>query len=403
MAIFTCKIGDADGSIQTRELEGGDAGQLTRMLEEQGVHVFSVKKKGFAFLSGGLSGRRLKNKDLLAFNQELLVLIRAGMPVLQTLDALSEHWRHNSRFATLLDQVRDDVKGGDALSVAMGRHGEALPRLYLASIQAGERTGDLVSVIRRYIEFQKRSELIRKKVISSLFYPIILLVVATMAVSMLLLYVVPTFSKIYSDSGSELPLVTRLLIDFTGGLRKWFPLLIAAGGLAIYQFRRWSSTATGRFRVDRWKLRLPTFGKVFNAYAVAVFSRTLATLLGSGIPLVESLRIAAGTLHNRYMESRLLEAVRNVEEGMSLTVSLRRLNIFPPLALRMLGIGEATGSLEDMLGDIAEYLESEVEEKVHILTTAIEPAIMVLMGVVVGFIIIAMYLPIFKIGGTVGG
>lgn len=403
MALFTCKLGTADGSILTQELEAENVLLLRQSLEDQGYHVFSIQKRLFSFLyDSGLGRRRLSNRDLLTFNQELLVLLKAGMPILQVLDALLERWQHNSRFSALLTQIRDDIKGGAALSGAMERHGDVFPRLYLASIRAGERTGDLPVTIRRYIQFLKRSEAVRKKVISSLLYPAILIVVALAAVLLLLVYVVPTFSQIYSDAGSQLPFLTRLLISATSGLRLTLPFALLGLVLCGLWFRAWSGTPTGRYRWDRFKLRLPLLGSIISGYAVTVFARTLTTLLGSGIPLVESLRISAGTLHNRYMEARLLESVRFVEEGSSLTAALERIHILPPLALRMLGIGETTGALEDMLADVAEHLEAEIEERLHLLTTAIEPAIMIIMGVLIGGIIVAMYLPVFKIAGTVG-
>jgi type IV pilus assembly protein PilC len=403
MALFICKIGLADGSIQTREVEGDDRVHLRQRLEEMGYHVFSIRKKLFSFLyATGLAGKKLATRDLLTFNQELLVLLKAGMPILQALDTLLEHWPGASRFSAVLSQVREDVKGGSTLSGALEQHGSAFPYLYVASVRAGERTGDLVLTIRRYIQFLKRSDEVRRKVVSALFYPAILVVVALLAVVLLLVYVVPTFSRIYADAGSQLPFLTRLLIGFTTGLRSWLPLVaVIVTGLALL-FRYWSRTINGSFRIDCWKLQLPLFGTLFSKYAVSVFSRTMCTLLGSGIPLVESLRNAAGTLHNRCMESKLQEAVRMVEEGISLSVALERIQIMPHLALRMLGVGEATGALEELFSDIAEYLEAEVEERLHLLTTAVEPAIMVLMGAVVGSIIIAMYLPVFRLAGTVG-
>lgn len=403
MALFTCKIGLADGSIQTRDVEGDDRAHLRQHLEKMGYHVFSIRKKLFSFLYvTGLAGKRLSTRDLLLFNQELLALLKAGMPILQILDTLLEHWSRTSRVFVILRQVREDVKGGCTLSGAMEQHGNAFPSLYIASVRAGERTGDLVVTIRRYILFLMRSDEVRKKVVAALFYPAILVVVACMAIALLLVYVVPTFSRIYADAGSQLPLLTRLLIGFASALRAWLPLIMVMITGLILLLRYWSKTTNGRFRIDRWQLQIPLFGPLFKKHAVSTFSRTMCTLLGSGIPLVESLRNAAGTLHNRFMEAKLLEAVRLVEEGVSLSAALERIQIMPHLALRMLGIGEATGALEEMFADIAEFLEAEVAERIQLLTTAVEPAIMILMGGIVGFIIIAMYLPVFRIAGTVG-
>lgn len=402
MSLFTCKLGASDGKILYRELEAEEPGMLRKSLEDQGFFVFEVKKKPLQFLfDKGIKRRSIDNRSLLTFNQELLVLIKAGMPILQVLDAILE--RHDSgKLPEILRQVRDDVKGGTALSSALEKHGRAFPHLYIASIRAGERTGDLPRTIRRYIQFLKRVDSVRKKVIAALFYPSILVIFACLAIALLLLYVVPTFAQVYSDAGSQLPLPTRILIEFTSFLRKFFPFAVLLGVGCAAAYRTWVGTESGRFTVDRFKLTVPFLGDVFTKYSVAGFTRTLATVLGSGIPIIESLRMSIGTLNNRYMEKRLFEAVRFIEEGGRLSVALERIHIMPPLALRMLGVGETTGSLEDMLIDISDYLEDELEERMHKLTTAIEPAIMLIMGVVIGVIIIAMYLPVFKIAGTVG-
>lgn len=402
MAIFSCKLGTSDGKILHREMEAAEPLVLRHSLEEQGFFVFEVKKKPFQFLfEKGFSRRRIDNRSLLTFNQEMLVLIKAGMPIMQVLDTILE--RHDTgRLPEALRQVREDVKGGTALSAALEKHGTMFPHLYVASIRAGERTGDLPRTIRRYIQYLKRVDGIRKKVVSAMFYPAIIMVVAFLAVMLLLVYVVPTFSQVYADAGSSLPLPTQMLIAFTSFLRRFFlpgVLLVAGAAMA---FRSWCATDNGRYLLDRFKLRVPVLGDVYTKYSVAGFTRTLATVLGSGIPIIESLRMSIGTLNNRYMEKQLFQAVRFIEEGGLISTAFERIGIMPPLALRMLGVGESTGALEDMLVDISDYLEDELEERMHILTTGIEPAIMVVMGIIIGGIIVTMYLPIFKIAGTVG-
>ena len=402
MSLYTCKLGASDGKIIYRELEAVDPAMLRKSLEDQGFFVFEVKQKPFQFLfDKGGKRRSIDNRAMLTFNQELLVLIKAGMPIMQVLDAILE--RHDSgKFSDILRQVREDVKGGAALSTALERHGRSFPHLYVASIRAGEKTGDLPRTIRRYIQYLKRVDSIRKKVVAALFYPSILVLFAFIALSLLLLYVVPTFAQVYADAGSQLPLPTRILIEITTMLKRFVPFAILLGIGAAAAYRTWVGTESGRYTVDRFKLTIPFGGDVFTKYSVAGFARTLATVLGSGIPIIESLRMSIGTLNNKYMEKRLFEAVRFIEEGGRLSTALERINIMPPLALRMLGVGETTGSLEDMLIDISDYLEDELEERMNLLTTAIEPAIMVVMGVVIGGVIIAMYLPVFKIAGTVG-
>jgi type IV pilus assembly protein PilC len=402
MALYSCKIGAADGKILVKDFEASDSSVLRKNLEDQGFYVFEVNKKAFQFLfDKGIKRKKIDNKALLTFNQEMLVLIKAGMPIMQVLDAILE--RHDSgALYEVLTQVRNDVKGGAALSVAMEKHGRAFPYLYVASIRAGERTGDLPQTIRRYIEYLKRVGVLRKKIVAAVFYPLILVVFACIAVLLLLVYVVPTFSQVYTDSGSQLPALTQLLIDFTSVLKKYILLFIAIGAGGVAAFRSWKNTEAGRYAFDRFILTIPVLGDIFNKYSVSGFTRTLATVLGSGIPIIESLRMSIGTLNNVFMEKRLFEAVRYIEEGGRLSAALERIHIMPPLALRMLGVGETTGALEDMLIDISNYLEDELEERMHILTTAIEPAIMLVMGVVIGVIIIAMYLPIFKMAGTIG-
>jgi type IV pilus assembly protein PilC len=402
MALYSCKLGASDGKILLRDFEAADGGVLRKNLEDQGFYVFEVKKKPFQFLfDKGIKRRKIDNRALLTFNQEMLVLIKAGMPIMQVLDAILERHESGALYEVLV-QVRDDVKAGAALSVAMEKHGRAFPYLYVASIRAGERTGDLPQTIRRYIEYLKRVGSLRKKIVAALFYPAILVVFAFIAIILLLLYVIPTFSQVYTDSGSQLPALTQLLITFTSIFRRYFLLLLVIIAALVAAFRSWKSTESGRYTFDRFKLTVPVVGDVFTKYSVAGFTRTLATVLGSGIPIIESLRMSIGTLNNVFMEKRLFEAVRFIEEGGRLSVALQRIHIMPPLALRMLGVGESTGSLEDMLIDISNYLEDELEERMHLLTTAVEPAIMLIMGVIIGVIIVAMYLPIFKIAGTVG-
>ncbi|GAW65562.1 type II secretion system protein [Geoanaerobacter pelophilus] len=401
MPVFTCKIGASDGKVLVKELDAVNAGLLRQSLEEQGYVVFELRKKPFQFLlESGIGRKKVGNKELLLFNQELLVLLKAGLPILQALDTILESG--GGKLNEILSAIREDVKGGMALSAAFEKFPRVFPHLYIASIRAGERTGDLPQTIRRYIAFLKRTEGFRGKVIGALIYPAILVTVAAVAVSLLLIYVVPTFSTIYADSGAALPMPTQILINFTGVLRHYLPLLLllVAGGVAA--FRRWIQTESGRYTVDGFKIKTPLLGAITSRYALAGFTRTLATVLGSGIPIVEAMRMSVGTLNNKVLERGLLLAVHRVEEGSKLSTALEGMKLMPPLALRMLTVGETTGSLEEMLSDIADYFEEEIERDLHVLTTSIEPAIMIVMGVVIGGIIVTMYLPIFKIASTVG-
>lgn len=403
MPLYYCKIGSADGRIMEKEFEAASPVVLKQTLEEQGFFVFSVKKKPLQFLlERGSRRRRVDNKELLTFNQELLVLMKAGLPIIQALDTVLERGG-KGKLIEVLTTVREDIKGGASLSDAMAKHPGAFSHLYVASVRAGERTGDLPLTIKRYTAFIKKAEAIKKKVIAALMYPAILMTVASAAIMLLLVYVVPTFSQVYADSGSQLPGPTLALITFTSWLKKYFLLIIALVVAGTIFFKRWSETHKGRYIVDGYKVKIPIFGALYVQYSLTGFTRTLATVIGSGIPIVESLRMSVGTLNNRVLERRLLEAVAKVEEGVSLSSAFEASKIMPSLAIRMIGVGETTGALEEMLSDISEYFEEEIEARLHVLTTAIEPAIMIVMGVIIGVIILTMYLPIFKIAGTVGG
>lgn len=384
-------------------MEAASIAALRQTLEDQGFFVFRIRKRPLQFLlDKGRVGRRIDSRELLTFNQELLVLIKAGLPIIQALDTLLDQGGKSS-LVEVLRQVREDVKGGAALSDAFSRFPKSFPPLYIASIRAGERTGDLPQTIRRYIAYLKRVEGLKKKVVSALVYPSILVTVAVLAVGFLLIYVVPTFSRIFQDSGSALPLPTQILITITSGLKNLFPLFVVATVLLIAAFRKWVATDTGRFTFDSLLLVLPFLGQTLTRYAVSGFCRTLATVIGSGVPIIEGLRMSVGTLNNRLLERKVLGAIGRVEEGALLSSSLGDIDMMPPLAIRMIAVGETTGALEEMLNDVSEYFEEDIDARLHILTTAIEPAVMIFMGLVVGGIILTMYLPIFKIAGAVSG
>ena len=402
MPIFTCKLGSADGRIFEKEFESANPEMLRQSLEDQGFFVFGVRKKAFQFLwEKGMARGRVSNKELITLNQELLVLLKAGLPILQVLDTILERI-DSGKLADILKDIREDIKGGRSLSEALMKFPRAFPQLYVASIMAGERTGDLPLTIKRFNLYLKKSEVMKKKLIGALVYPGILVTVAFLAITVLLVYVVPTFSQVYADAGSQLPVPTQMLISFTGFLRRFFIIFVGLAFGAVALFRSWALTDKGRYAIDSYKLKIPVIGEMWRKYSLTSFTRTLATVIGSGIPIVESLKMSVGTLNNVILERRLLTAVTRVEEGTRLSVALEGEGFMPPLAIRMLGVGETIGSLEEMLVEISEYFEEELEERLGVLATAIEPAIMIVMGLVIGVIIITMYLPVFKIAGTVG-
>ena len=401
MPTYICKIGTQDGRVVEKEFEAASRDLLRESLQEQGFFVFRIAQRPFQFLypkslfQGRPSGRRF-----LGFNQELLVLLRSGLPILQVLDTLSERMEPGMLLEALRD-IRQEVKGGSSLSDAFGKFPRIFAPLYIASLRAGERTGDLPVTLGRYLLYQKRVEALKAKVRSASFYPILLTLAVSVVLAFLILYVVPSFTQVYADAKVELPLPTRLLIGLSKGLVESLPILIPTAIMAWFLARRFLHTERGALLLDRFKLNLPFFGLLFSEYALASFCRTLGTTLSSGIPMVQALQMARGTLDNLYLEKAQVQATRRVEEGTSLSVALEQSEIFPIIALRMIGVGETSGALPEMLGDVADYYEGELERRLDRLTTVIEPVMMMGMGLLIGGIVIAMYIPIFQLAGTV--
>src|ERR1039457_422578 len=273
MALYTCKLGSTDGKVIAKDLEAISRETLRQTLEEQGYYIFDIKKKPLQFLwDKGLARKKVSNRDLLTFNQELLVLIKAGLPIIHAFDTILER-TGKGKLPEILRDIREDIKGGTGLSDAFEKFPAVFSHLHVASIRAGEKTGDLPLTIKRFINYSKRAEGLRKKVISALFYPMILVSVAFIAVTVLLVYVVPTFSQIYSDAGSQLPAPTLILIGVTNFLKKYFLVFVGAVFVFIGFYRQWSTTESGRFMVDSLKIRLPFLGSVFTKYSVSGFTR----------------------------------------------------------------------------------------------------------------------------------
>lgn len=403
MPSFLCKIGTSDGRVVEREFESDSSELLREHLVEQGFFVFEVRRRYLQGVlrkvgaHGGWSSRRF-----LSFNQELMVLLKAGLPILQVLDTLLDK-QESGNMQEVLGAVREDIRGGASLSETLGKFPHFFPHLYVASVKAGERTGDLPVTIGRYIEYQKRLEIMKAKVKNASFYPMLLTGAVILVVFFLMLFVVPRFSQIYADANVQLPLMTRIVIGAANGLTDFFPVFVAVVVGLIVVLRTFFATEKGAFWLDGAKLRLPFFGRMLSEYALLSFCRTLGTTLLSGIPVVQALQMARGTLDNRVLEREIVQATRRVEEGMGLSESFERAGFFPNIALRMIAVGETGGSLPEMLTDVSDYYESEVERRLDRLTTLIEPLMMAGMGLIIGGIVVSMYFPIFQLAGTVSG
>jgi type IV pilus assembly protein PilC len=399
MAEFVIRLADERGRVQEQVQTAATAEELRTRFTHAGYHVFSVKARGGL----GTGRRKVKLEPFLIFNQQFLTLIRAGLPILGSIQMLSKIQK-NATFAGQLDDVTNRVKQGEALSAAFEAQ-SGFPLMYTTTLLAGERSGNLPEVLDRYVGFQKVALAFRKKLTASLIYPSLLLTLVIGLMIFLLAVVVPQFAVLYDQMGSKLPTMTMDLLAFGKWLQHNIVWLLVVGLGSAFAFYRFSLTERGRDFVDGFRVGLPVFGKIWLKYQVALFARTLSTLLTGGLPLVPSLETAARSISSRKVSKAVFNSVGTVREGKSLAESLSKTGVFPDLASEMITVGEQTGALPQMLNSVAEFFEEDVATALAASLSLIEPAILIVMGVVVVFILISLYLPIFSLGqaGTVGG
>jgi type IV pilus assembly protein PilC len=401
MAEFICRLGTPAGEVVTRTVEAAGLAEARVRLESEGFRVFSVtppKTRGGAALTrGGRGGTqaRFKAADFLLFNQQLAALIRAGIPILQSI-AMLRRRAAGARLRTLLGDVEEQIRGGVALSTAFAAQGAVFPRIYTASILAGERSGALDEVLRRYNAYMRRNVEVRRKIRGALAYPIFLLIASAGMVTFLTLYVVPRMQRLFEGFNQDLPFITTVVVGASSWVAAnvfWFgPLFIAL----VIAFVFWSRTPAGRTTIDGALLKIPVGGQLIRQLAIAQVTRSLATLLAGGITLVESWEIAAESITNRQLRARSASILPLIREGRSFTESLETAGWIPPLALDMIGVGERSGSLREMLEEVAGFYDAESEVRLEQLTTVLEPAILLVMGGVVVTILLAIYLPIIQ-------
>ena len=397
MAEFVIKLADERGRVQEQVQTASSAEELRARFTHAGYHVFSVQpRSGFSLFSQ----RKVKLEPFLIFNQQFLTLIRAGLPILGSLTMLAKG-NKDPHFAAQLEDVANRVKTGDSLSSAFEAQG-GIPAIYTTTLLAGERAGNLQEVLERYVSFQRVSLTFRKKLKASLIYPTLLMTLVTALLIFMFTVVIPQFAELYDQMGSKLPTMTMDLLAFgkwTQHYFVWIAVVVVGGGLAFYRF---ATTERGRDFVDGFRIGLPVFGKIWLKYQVALFSRTLSTLLTGGLPLVPSLETAARSISSRKVSKAVISSIETVREGNSLADSLEGTKVIPDLATEMIGVGEQTGALPQMLNSVAEFFEEDVATALTAALALIEPAILIVMGVVVVFILISLYLPIFSLGSTAG-
>ncbi len=404
MPTFRCKITTPGGSIEEKILIADSKDALIEQLESDGKFALEIQK------SGGLSTlfenvrsrrRRFKTKDFFSFNQEFLVLIKAGLPIVAALDSITEK-DDEGELNKLLKDIREDIAKGESLSGAFGKYTNIFSNLYISSLQTGEKSGNLTLSISRYLDYMKKTDEIKKKVISASVYPLILIVASIFVLIFLMVYVVPVITNTFLETSSKLPAITEMLLGVSNMIRSNFLYIVLFAIFLVGLFSFLRRTEAGRMNIDKLKLMIPFFGELYINYSTSQITRAMSTMLFGGMPLIDSIKISLGTLNNQVLRGRLKDVTENLEQGVGFSESLSMAKTFPSMAVRMIDAGESSGALEQVLNDVADFYDNDVDAKLSILASAIEPALMVFMGLMIGFIVLALYLPIFQLAGTIG-
>lgn len=395
---FVCRVGTAEGQVLEQTHTATDEPSLRKDLEKRGLHVFEVRRRGVGLSLGPLfrRKRRMPAQQFVLFNQELAALLRSGLPLLQALEMMLERFTDRD-FRPILADIRDRVKSGADLSEAFEAHSDLFPRLYPASLKAGERSGELESVLRRFIRYQQLMLDARKRVISALIYPAVLIGLSITMIMILTIYVMPQFQDFYDALEGELPKLTQLTLTFSVFVRShWIAVLLGLGAL-VGGFLYWRRTETGRLMIDRFKLRLPLLGSIFRRLGLSEFTRSLATLLAGGIPLVPAYELAAQAVGNASIRERLVPKIQMVREGKPFYEALEESGVFIDMAIDMIKVGEATGALDEMLLSVSDFFDEQVETQLQRILSLLEPMMLVCMGVIIALILVSLYLPMFSI------
>jgi len=404
MAEYLVNTADERGHVAEHVEHGASIAEVRDRFAQQGLLVTSIKPRGILGKAGPARQKKLKLEQFVIFNQQFLTLIHAGLPILHGLDLLSKRQK-NRYLRSILDNVRQRVRTGELLSEAF-RHAApgAVSKVYTTTLLAGEKSGNLEEVLGRFIAFQRVALAFRKKLIASLIYPALLVTMVLVMFTFLLSYVVPQFQTLYSQLGNAtLPSITLFVLGVGEVAKHWFWAIIGGLALAIFITWRWAKTDAGSTAIDRFRLAIPIAGDIWLKYQVAIFSRTMSTLLSGGLPLVQALETAGSSVESKLISNAVLQSVQKVREGRPLSRSLEETGIFPELSFEMIEVGESTGALPAMLTSVAEFLEEDVQTALSAALSLIEPVILVVMGVVVATVLIALYLPIFSLGAQAGG
>lgn len=389
------------GLVKKGELEGANEGAIRAQLRQQNIVPTKIVSKGKQINLSFSFGSKVKQRSIAIFTRQLATMIDAGLPLVQSLEILSSQ-QENKSFKTILRGIREDVEGGSTFAGALKKHPATFNDLYTNLVVAGEEGGILDNILTRLANYIEKAEALKKKVKSAMVYPTVIVSVAVIVVIVLMIFVIPVFESMFKSAGQSLPLPTMIVVLISKTIRKYIVVFIPAAIAGFYLLKKYHQTENGKTVVDKLLLQMPVFGSLFKKIAVARFSRTLGTLVSSGVPILDGLNIVSKTAGNKTIETAILNARASIREGETIAEPLNRAGIFPPMVIQMISVGESTGALDSMLSKIADFYEDEVDVAVGNLTSLLEPLLMCFLGVVIGGVVIAMYLPIFQMANAVG-
>ncbi|MEK6713945.1 MAG: type II secretion system F family protein [Nitrospirota bacterium] len=390
-----------DGKRQKGELAAKNKDEVISIMRKQNIMITSVTTRSKKLSIKLPFGSKVGDKDIAVFTRQFATMIDAGLPLVQCLDILSKQ-ADNKTFASAINEIRQDVEAGSTYADALKKHPAVFGDLYVNMVAAGELGGILDTILNRLSKYIEKNIRLKRQVKAALFYPATIVAVAFIVIVVLLVYVIPIFAKMFTDFGGTLPAPTRMVIGASDFMRSNILIIIGIIVAAIFGARKYYKTQNGRLVVDNIILKMPVFGMLARKISVANFTRTLGTLISSGVPILDGLEIVAKTSGNKVVENAIYATRQSISEGKTLSEPLETTKVFPPMVVQMIAVGETTGALDAMLSKIADFYDEEVDSTVGILTSLLEPILMIFLGIVIGFIVVAMYLPIFKMAGTIG-
>ena len=405
MAKFSWEGKTRSGQVQKGEMEAPDEAAVAAALRRQGVMPGKIKEAGKGLdmeikLPG--FGGKVTTKDLVVFTRQFATMIDAGLPLVQCLDILGRQ-QDKKIFKDMLVQVKESVESGSTFADALKKHPKAFDNLFVNLVAAGEVGGILDTILNRLAAYLEKAQKLKKKVKSAMTYPATVVGIAVIVIAVILMFVIPAFEKMFADFGSALPVPTQIVINLSNFVQNYIVAIIGAIILLVFIIKKIYATEKGRDFIDDKVLKLPVFGILLRKVAVAKFTRTLGTMISSGVPILDGLEIVAKTAGNRTIEKAIYKVKQSISEGKTIAEPLEKSGVFPPMVCQMIAVGEQSGSIDTMLNKIADFYDDEVDDAVGNLTAMMEPMLMLFLGTTVGGLVIAMYLPIFKIAGTVGG